>query len=100
MAVPAHDTRDFAFAKKYGIPIRTVIAPPGYAGGDLPEAYVEPGTMVNSGQFDGMPSEQAIKAITDFAQTKSCGKHTVSYHLRDWLISHQRYWGRHSYGLL
>ncbi|MBN2100007.1 MAG: leucine--tRNA ligase [Dehalococcoidia bacterium] len=93
MAVPAHDTRDFAFAKKYGIPIRTVIAPPGYGGEELPEAYVEPGTMVNSGQFDGMPSEQAIKAITDFAQTKGYGKHTVSYHLRDWLISRQRYWG-------
>jgi leucyl-tRNA synthetase len=93
MAVPAHDTRDFAFAKKYGIPIRTVIAPPGYAGGELPEAYVEPGTMVNSGQFDGMSSEQAIKAITDFAQEKGYGKHTVSYHLRDWLISRQRYWG-------
>ncbi len=93
MAVPAHDTRDFAFAKKYGIPIRTVIAPPGYAGGELSEAYVEPGTMVNSGQFDGMPSEKAIKAITDFAQSKGYGKHTVSYHLRDWLISRQRYWG-------
>jgi len=93
MAVPAHDTRDFAFAKKYGIPIRTVIAPAGYAGGELPEAYVEPGTMVNSRQFDGMPSEKAIKAITDFAQEKGYGKQTVSYHLRDWLISRQRYWG-------
>ena len=93
MAVPAHDTRDFAFAKKYGIPIRTVIAPPGYSGGEIPEAYVEPGTMVNSGQFDGMPSEKAIQAITDFAEKKSYGKHSVIYHLRDWLISRQRYWG-------
>ncbi len=93
MAVPAHDTRDFAFAKRYGIPIRTVIAPPGYSGQDLEEAYVEPGTMVNSGQFDGLPSERAVNAITDFAQSQGCGKHTVSYHLRDWLISRQRYWG-------
>ncbi len=93
MAVPAHDTRDFAFAKKYGIPIRTVIAPPGWSGGELAEAYVEPGTMVNSSQFNGMPSEKALKAITDFAEKQGCGKHTVSYHLRDWLISRQRYWG-------
>ncbi len=93
MAVPAHDTRDFAFARRYGIPIRTVIAPPGYSGEDLAEAWVEAGTMVNSAQFDGMPSEKAMSAITDFAQSRGCGRHTVSYHLRDWLISRQRYWG-------
>ena len=93
MAVPAHDTRDFEFAKKFGIPIRTVIAPPGWSSGELAEAYVDQGTMVNSGQFNGMPSEKAMGAITDFIEQKGYGKRTITYHLRDWLISRQRYWG-------
>ena len=63
MAVPAHDERDFAFAKKYNLPIRVVIAPPGWQGEELEEAYIEPGTMVNSGQFNGLPSQQGIEAI-------------------------------------
>jgi leucyl-tRNA synthetase len=93
MAVPAHDERDFAFAKKYDIPIPVVIAPDGWQGEELEEAYIEPGTMVNSGQFNGLPSEQGIEAITDFLEEKGWGKRTVSYRLRDWLISRQRYWG-------
>jgi leucyl-tRNA synthetase len=93
MAVPAHDTRDFAFAKKYGIPIHTVIAPPDWNGEALKEAWTETGTMVNSGKFNGLPSEKGIGAICDYLQEKGWGKRTISYKLRDWLISRQRYWG-------
>jgi len=93
MAVPAHDERDFAFAKKYNLPIRVVIAPPGWQGEELEEAYTEPGTMVNSGQFDGLPSQQGIEAISDFLEGKGWGRRTITYRLRDWLISRQRYWG-------
>jgi len=93
MAVPAHDTRDFAMAKKYGFDIKTVIAPDGYNGQELEEAYVDPGTMVNSGQFDGIPSQQGKEAISDYVESKGLGKRAVSYRLRDWLISRQRYWG-------
>jgi len=93
MGVPAHDERDFAFAKKYDIPIPVVIAPDGWRGEELTEAYIEPGTMVNSGQFNGLPSEQGIEAVSDFLEEKGWGKRTVSYRLRDWLISRQRYWG-------
>jgi len=93
MAVPAHDERDFAFAKKYNLPIPVVIAPPGWGGGELVEAYIEPGTMVNSGQFDGLPSEKGIEAVSLFLEKKGWGKRTVSYRIRDWLISRQRYWG-------
>ena len=93
MAVPAHDERDFAFAKKYKLPIRVVIAPPDGQGEELEQAYIEPGTMVNSGQFDGLPSEQGIEKVSDFLEKKGLGGRTVSYKLRDWLISRQRYWG-------
>jgi len=93
MGVPAHDTRDFAFAKKYGLPIRVVIAPPGWQGEELEEAYTEPGVMVNSGQFDGLPSQQGIEAVSDFLEESGYGRRATSYRLRDWLISRQRYWG-------
>jgi len=93
MAVPAHDERDFAFAKKYDLPIRVAIAPEGWGGEELEEAYIEPGTMVNSGQFDGLPSEQGKEAISDFLEEKGWGKRAITYKLRDWLISRQRYWG-------
>jgi len=93
MGVPAHDERDFAFAKKYNLPIRVVIAPPGWQGEELEEAYIEPGTMVNSAQFNGLPNEQGIEAISDFLEEKGWGKRTTTYRLRDWLISRQRYWG-------
>jgi leucyl-tRNA synthetase len=93
MAVPAHDERDFAFAKKYGLPVPVVIAPPGWDSSELEAAYTEPGTMTNSGQFNGLPSEKGIEAVSDFLEEKRWGRRTVSYKLRDWLISRQRYWG-------
>ncbi|MBI4295938.1 MAG: leucine--tRNA ligase [Chloroflexi bacterium] len=93
MAVPAHDERDFAFASKYHLPIRTVVAPPNWRGEPLEEAYINPGIMVNSGQFTGLPSEQGKKAIAEHLQKQGWGGPTVSYKLRDWLISRQRYWG-------
>jgi leucyl-tRNA synthetase len=93
MAVPAHDERDFAFAKKYNLPIRVVIAPPDWDGAELEEAYIEAGTMVNSGQFNDLPSEEGMEKISDFLEEKGWGGRTVSYKLRDWLISRQRYWG-------
>jgi leucyl-tRNA synthetase len=93
MGVPAHDTRDFAFARRYGLEIRTVIAPPGWSGEDLEEAYVEEGIMVNSDRFSRMPSSQAKDAMADYIESQGYGERKVSYHLRDWLISRQRYWG-------
>jgi len=93
MAVPAHDERDFAFARKYDLPIRVVIAPEGWSGEELEEAYIETGAMVNSGQFNGLPSEQGKEAISDFLEEKGWGKRAITYKLRDWLISRQRYWG-------
>ena len=94
MAVPAHDTRDFAFAKKYGLPIRVVIAPPDWQGEALEDAYTGPGTMVNSGPFDGTPApDPGIRKVTEWLEEKGIGKFAVNYRLRDWLISRQRYWG-------
>jgi leucyl-tRNA synthetase len=100
MAVPAHDQRDFEFAKKYRIPIKLVIAPRSDDGRPqtissekLECAYVEPGVMVNSAQFDGLDSEVAKKEIVKFLEQKGFGKTTVQYKLRDWLISRQRFWG-------
>ena len=93
MAVPAHDERDFAFAKKYDLPIPVVISPPEWQGGELEEAYIEPGTMVNSGRFDGLPSQEGIEKVSEYLEEKDWGKRTVSYRIRDWLISRQRYWG-------
>ncbi len=93
MGVPAHDQRDFEFAKKYGLPIRVVIAPPEWSGEELECAYTETGTMANSGQFDCLPSEQGFEAICDYMEKNKLGKRTVTYRLRDWLISRQRYWG-------
>ena len=93
MGVPAHDQRDFEFAQKFGLPIQVVIAPPEWKGEALEAAYVDKGTMVNSGPFDGLPSEGGWQRIVDFIQDQGCGKRTVNYRLRDWLISRQRYWG-------
>ncbi len=96
MAVPTHDTRDFAFAKKYNLPLKTVIKP---ADKDLgaPEswddAYVDSGVLVNSGEFNGMDNESAKKAITEKAVKDGFGEFKTQYRLRDWLISRQRYWG-------
>ena len=93
MAVPAHDQRDFEFAGKYDLPIRVVVAPPDWDGGELEEAYVDPGTQVASGRFDGLPSEEGKSAIADHIEANGWGKRTVQYRVRDWLISRQRYWG-------
>ena len=93
MGVPAHDERDFAFASERGIPIPVVIAPPDWDGNDLEEAYVGPGTMVNSGRFDGTDWQDGKLAVADALDEMDLGGRTVSYRLRDWLISRQRYWG-------
>ena len=93
MAVPAHDERDFAFAKKYGLEIREVISPDGTTHGALDAAYIGEGVMVNSGAHTGTPSEEGKKKIADEATKRGIGGATVSYRLRDWLISRQRYWG-------
>jgi len=95
MAVPAHDQRDFEFAKKYNIPMKLVIQNPekSLILEEMTEAYVESGILVNSAQFDGMESIASQKAITDWMTQQRTGKHTVTYRLRDWGISRQRYWG-------
>lgn len=94
MAVPAHDQRDFEFAQKYGLPIKTVIAPDREAPEEKPDhAYTEPGIMVNSGQFTGMDNELGKEKIAAYLEQKNIGKKTVNYRLRDWNISRQRFWG-------
>lgn len=94
MAVPAHDTRDYEFARKMGLPVRTVISKDG-APGDLEptEAFTEDGVMVNSAGYDGQPNREAGRAITAWLEERGLGKATVTYRLRDWLVSRQRYWG-------
>jgi len=93
MAVPAHDERDFAFAKKYDLPIPVVIAPPDWDGQPLSEAYDGPGTMVNSGPFDGTPVPESKNKVIEWLEEEGTGKGAITYRLRDWLISRQRYWG-------
>src|SRR5215204_4126813 len=93
MAVPGQDQRDFEFAKKYGIEISTVIAPPDWDGEDLEEAYAGEGTMVNSGRFDGTPSTEGKEKVAAWLEERGAGEAAVSYRLHDWLISRQRYWG-------
>ncbi len=114
MAVPAHDQRDFEFAKKYDIPVKVVIRPaPNQAispeqkalvkewlamgcpddGAGMQGAYVEPGIQVNSGQFTGISSTEGIRKIADFVEEEGLGKWSIQYRLSDWLISRQRYWG-------
>ncbi len=95
MAVPAHDQRDFEFAKKYGLPIKIVVMPRDkeLKVEEMEEAYEGEGYLVNSGPFDGMDNEEAKKAIIRYMEEKGFGKGTVTYRLRDWLISRQRYWG-------
>ncbi|MEK6278128.1 MAG: leucine--tRNA ligase [Actinomycetota bacterium] len=95
MAVPAHDQRDYEFAKAFDLPIRQVVEPPA---GEVPEdaAYVEHTEgerLVNSGPFTGMPATEAIREIIAWLEREGKGKAAVSYRLRDWLVSRQRYWG-------
>lgn len=95
MAVPAHDQRDFEFAKKYEIPIKVVIKPDAF---DLDpkkmsRAFLDDGTLINSGAFDGTPNRMAIEDIQKYLEEKKIGKRVIQYKIRDWLISRQRYWG-------
>jgi len=94
MSVPAHDARDFAFARAYGLPVKQVIYPAD--GSDISvadEAFVEKGVLKNSAEFDGLSSEQAIDAIADKLASLNRGVKQINYRLRDWGVSRQRYWG-------
>lgn len=95
MGVPAHDTRDFKFAKENQLPIKVVIVPNASPESEpeLEAAYTDPGIMVHSGQFIGMASIEGKQAIIQYAEQQGIGKARVQYRLRDWLISRQRYWG-------
>jgi leucyl-tRNA synthetase len=95
MAVPAHDDRDFAFAKAFDLPVRQVVKPAdGEVDPDQPYVeHTEGEVLVNSGEFDGLTSPEAIEKITAWLQSKGLGEPAINYRLRDWLVSRQRYWG-------
>ncbi len=93
MGVPAHDSRDFVFAQRYWLPVRIVVAPISWDGSELTEAYLGGGFMTNSEAYDGMTDEEGIEAISADIEKKGWGSRTVSYRMRDWLVSRQRYWG-------
>lgn len=93
MAVPTHDIRDFAFAKKFDLPMKIVIQNPENPSSCEEEAYIDEGIMVNSGQFDGLSNVEAKEKITQFAVDNGFGEFKTQYRLRDWLVSRQRYWG-------
>jgi len=100
MVVPAHDQRDFEFAKKFNLPVKEVVVPseakrvrPDSGLTLIEKVYEGYGVLVNSGQFTGMSSEKAILAINGWLEEKNCGKYAVKYKLRDWVFSRQHYWG-------
>ena len=95
MGVPAHDQRDFDFAKKFGLEIIPTIQPedPSIDPNDLKEAFLAEGKVINSGQFNGMDWRDAIPAMEKYIEEQGWGHHTITYKMRDWIISRQRYWG-------
>ncbi|MCK4961294.1 MAG: leucine--tRNA ligase, partial [Anaerolineales bacterium] len=96
MAVPAHDQRDFEFARKFGLEVRPVILPPGVEaldGETMTEALPEYGTMINSGPLTGTPGEVAFERTNTYLEERDLGEQAINYRLHDWLISRQRYWG-------
>ncbi|MGB4371378.1 MAG: leucine--tRNA ligase [Dethiobacteria bacterium] len=95
MGVPAHDERDFQFARSYNLPVQAVIQPPEMetGGSTADRPYTGEGIMINSGEFNGLSSIDGAKRITEKLQEKGCGQFKTTYRLRDWLISRQRYWG-------
>ncbi len=95
MAVPAHDQRDFEFAKKYNLPIDVVISPDGsdMSGSELTESFEAEGIMINSGEFNGMNNREALPKMIEYMAQKGIGSKKTNFRLRDWLISRQRYWG-------
>ena len=93
MCVPAHDERDFEFAKKFNLPIVQVILPEGEEEKELTEAYTGDGVIINSGDWNGMKAFEAKEKVPHIMEEKGLGKKTVNYKLRDWVFSRQRYWG-------
>ncbi|MEM4282272.1 MAG: leucine--tRNA ligase [Candidatus Woesearchaeota archaeon] len=93
MAVPAHDQRDFEFARKYNLPIKVVIVPESGKKTTLTRAYEGDGVLVNSGEFSGLGNRFAMEKIMTYLEKKGYGKRAIQYKIRDWLISRQRYWG-------
>ena len=95
MAVPAHDQRDFEFARKYELEVRVVIQGEGETldGETMPEAHPHAGVMVNSGEFDGTPADEAVEKVTKWLEEQGLGRAAKNFRIRDWLISRQRYWG-------